>query len=116
MKHLTVWCLALLICSTASANAFNFLTDFDPAPKLTVTGQVFCAKSKNPIASSILVAVDETEPIHLEATASSKFTTSVPTGGRIKILAEAEGYESNELIYSIPTIKSDTTVFVQIFL
>lgn len=109
-------CCALVISSVASANFLTSLPDVDSSPKVTVTGQVYCAKSKNPIASSIQVAVDGTEPIHLEATPASKFTTFVPKGDRIRIVAKAKGYESYELTYAIPNIKSDTTLVVEIFL
>jgi len=49
-------------------------------------------------------------------TLNGKFTALLPTGEHIKILAEADGYESNELMYSIPNSKRDTTLFVEIYL
>lgn len=115
MKDLVLWCLALFLCSVVSAHDFKN-RDFDTAPKVTLTGQVFCTKSNAPISSSIHVVVDGTSPIHLDVNPGGKFTASIPTGDHIRILAEAEGYESNEFIYSIPKVKSDTTLFVKIFL
>src|SRR5688572_2148191 len=116
MNHILFWCFALFYCSAASANSLAERPDFDSAPKVTLIGQVFCMKSKNPIASSIQLVAEGTETIHTEVSPGGKFTAFVPTGDRIKILAKAEGYETTELIYSIPNIQHDTTFFVEIFL
>src|SRR5688572_29337664 len=98
MKYFTLSCVALLVCSAAFSNDL-----LNPVvAKITLTGQVYCNNSKNPIASSIHVKVEGTDPIHLTVAPNGKFTAHLPKGDHIQIVAEADGYESNEMTYSIP--------------
>jgi flagellar motor protein MotB len=112
MKYITLSCMALLVCSAAFSNDLE-----NPnVASITLSGQVYCNNSRNPLASSIHVKVEGTAPIHLSVAPNGKFTAHLPKGDRIQIIAEADGYESNEMTYSIPDIKRDTSLFVEIFL
>jgi OOP family OmpA-OmpF porin len=84
---------------------------------VTLTGQVYCNKTKDPIASLIVVEVDGLKnAIELAAADNGKFTTLLPAAESIRILAKAEGYEPIEITYPVPSNAQDTTLFVEIYL
>ena len=108
MKNLTLSVLGVLVCSVAFANL---------APRVNLTGQVYCNTGKHPLlTSSIHIKADGTSPIHLSVDANGKFTAILPAVERIKITAEADGYERHEVIYAFHNITRDTTLDVQIYL
>jgi OmpA-OmpF porin, OOP family len=88
-----------------------------PKPiKVMLDGVVFDDKTKQPIASSVVVVIKDVKPISLKTPVTGKFETKIPETNEYVISASASGYQPTEMSILVPKLGSDTTLTVEVYL
>lgn len=84
--------------------------------KVMLSGTVYDEKTKNPIASTVVVSIKDVKPINLNATASGKFETKIPETNEYQLAASASGYQPRDMTIPVPPLGNDTTLMVDVYL
>ena len=84
--------------------------------KVMLSGTVYDEKTKNPIASNVVVSIKDVKPINLKAPASGKFETKIPETNEYQLAASASGYQPRDMTIPVPPLGNDTTLMVDVYL
>lgn len=84
--------------------------------KVMLSGTVYDEKTKNPIASNVVVSIKDVKPINLKAPASGKFETKIPETNEYQLAASASGYQPRDMTITVPPLGNDTTLMVDVYL
>ena len=81
-----------------------------------LTGVVFDEKTKEPVASNVVVTIKDLKPITLKTAVTGKFETKIPETSEYQLAASASGYQPRDLTVTVPPLGNDTTLTVEVYL
>jgi OOP family OmpA-OmpF porin len=84
--------------------------------KVMLTGTTYNEKTKEPIASNVLVTIKDVKPISLTTPSTGHFETKIPETDQYQLSASASGFQPKELTVQIPPLGNDTTLVADIYL
>ena len=84
--------------------------------KVMLSGTVYDEKTKNPIASNVVVSIKDVKPINLKTPASGKFETKIPETNEYQLTASASGYQPRDMTLAVPPLGNDTTLTADVYL
>ncbi len=84
--------------------------------KVHVNGVVYNEKTKEPLASNVIITVNDAKPITLKTPVTGKFETLIPETNSYLLSANASGFQPRDLSMAVPPLENDTTLVVEIYL
>ncbi len=84
--------------------------------KMNLIGTVSNEKTKQPMIAAVELKTGDKEPQKFSTTATGKFEAKVAEAKYYSINAGAEGFTPKSQTFKIPTLNSDTTIYIDVLL
>lgn len=84
--------------------------------KINLSGVVLNEKTQQPLVANVDLSMKDQQPTALKTNAQGKFESKLPEIDAIKVAASVEGFQPKSQTIKIPTLNSDTTIYVEILM
>lgn len=81
---------------------------------ITLAGTVYNQKTNDPLQANVEIRLVDQDPLKLRADASGKFESKIPEVSGYAVTASLEGFLPVSESVKIPTIYSDTTIYIDL--